>query len=237
MVTAVISSYREMSVMPVFVSSREPRFIKAALVTPIVVLAAFSITICGWFYLYSGDLPNFDRLNQFAPADRDVATLCEGQQIPVTSYASMGRYLPAATRAAEGEAKMEAWQVARQLFCNDTDHHLSRQLREMKAAFRIRCRFSSEQITAIHLNEAYFGDGIYGVDSASRQFWGKRPSELSPAEAAMLVGLIKAPAFYSPQRHPDRAMSRRNEVLRRMVDRGDLPGHEAEAAMQTPISR
>ena len=116
-----------------------------------------------------------------------------------------------------------------------TTSHVSSE--EMKATFRIRHRFTSEQITAIHLNEAYFGDDIYGVDSASQKFWGKRPSELSPAEAAMLAGLIKAPAFYSPQRHADRAMSRRNEVLRRMADRGDLPGHEAEAAMQAPVSR
>ena len=129
MVWSVINSYREMSLMRVFVSSRKPRFIKAVVLAPIVVLAAFFIAIGGWFYLYSGDLPNFDRLSQFAPTDRDVTTNCEGQQVPVTSYASMGRYLPAATRAAEGEAKMEALQVARQLFCNDTDHHISRQLR------------------------------------------------------------------------------------------------------------
>ena len=80
----------------------------------------------------------------------------------------------------------------------------------------------------MYLNQIYFGHGAFGVEAASRTFFGKGVSDLAPAECALLAGLPKAPTTYSPFEHPEAAMRRRAIVLTRMVDTGVIKPKEAK---------
>src|SRR6266478_5922804 len=85
-----------------------------------------------------------------------------------------------------------------------------------------------DRILEMYLNQIYFGHGAFGVEAASRTFFGKGVSELAPAECVLLAGLPKAPATYSPFEHPEAAMRRRAIVLARMVDTGVMKPSQAK---------
>lgn len=87
----------------------------------------------------------------------------------------------------------------------------------------------------IYLNVAYFDDDVYGAENAAHHYFGKNASQLSISEGALLVGLIRGPSYFSPFKHPDRALARRNDVLDAMAQRGDLTREAAEAAKAMPL--
>src|SRR5688500_2689886 len=100
------------------------------------------------------------------------------------------------------------------------DLSLARKLREQQAAREMERRYSKEQILEAYINQINFGHGWYGIESAARHYFGKTASRLTLEEAATLAALPKGPAVYDPIRHPDRARSRRAEVLGRMAANG-----------------
>lgn len=89
--------------------------------------------------------------------------------------------------------------------------------REMITAQRLEKIYSKEELLNLYLNTVPFGGSIYGINVASQTFYGKKPTRLSIAEAALLVGMLKGPSFYNPVNHPERALIRRNTVLTQMV--------------------
>ena len=96
----------------------------------------------------------------------------------------------------------------------------TRKLKELITSINIEQTFTKTQIMELYLNSVYFGHGTYGVQAASNQYFGKDVSDLQLDESAILIGLLPAPARYSPIRHPDRALMRRNLVLRVMKEQG-----------------
>src|SRR6185436_18119543 len=86
---------------------------------------------------------------------------------------------------------------------------LERKVREMTIAIRLEERYTKNQILNAYLNAVYFGDGYYGVEAASRGYFGKSAAELQPHEAALLAALVRSPSAYSPSVNPERAMKRR----------------------------
>ena len=88
-------------------------------------------------------------------------------------------------------------QLARNIFLNN-DRTLTRKLREAVLAMAIDWKFSKNQILELYLNKVYFGGGAYGVDSASRKFFGHAGTQISLPEAAIIAGLVKAPSRFSP---------------------------------------
>ena len=121
-------------------------------------------------------------------------------------------------RRAEGGSTITQ-QLARQSFLS-RDKTYRRKLKEVILAAQIESRYTKEQILELYLNKVYFGDGLYGVEAASRGYFGKPASELSVAEAALLAGLIQSPSSYAPTVNLDRAITRRNVVLSAMVSIG-----------------
>ena len=107
-------------------------------------------------------------------------------------------------------------QLARNLFLT-LERTLDRKIKETILALRMERIFSKDQILEMYLNTIYFGHGAYGVFAASQQYYGKKPSELSLSESAMLAGLIAAPERFTPLRHPEeaKAASLRIEEARR----------------------
>jgi 1A family penicillin-binding protein len=123
-------------------------------------------------------------------------------------------------RAAQGGSTITQ-QLARQSFLT-SDKTLRRKLQELILAERIEWFYQKPQILELYLNKVYFGDGLYGVETASRGYFGKHASELSLPEAALLAGLVKSPSAYAPTTYLERAVARRNVVLQAMLDSGAI---------------
>jgi 1A family penicillin-binding protein len=136
-------------------------------------------------------------------------------------------------RRAEGGSTITQ-QLARQSFLS-RDKTYRRKLKEVILAAQIESLYSKEEILTLYLNKVYFGDGLYGVEAASRGYFGKSASDLSVAEAALLAGLIQSPSSYAPTVNLDRAVARRNVVLSAMASTGAIDAEEAERARQSRV--
>ncbi len=110
-----------------------------------------------------------------------------------------------------------------------------RKIKEVILAFQIEKNFTKEEIFTLYCNQIYFGHGHYGVEAASRFFFGKPMKDLTLAEAALLAGVPQNAPRLSPVDHPDRALARRNHVLDRMVEEKYISASEADAAKATPL--
>ena len=97
-----------------------------------------------------------------------------------------------------------------------------RKLQELILAARLERLYTKPQILELYLNKVYFGDGLYGVEAASRGYFGKHASEVTVAEAALLAGLVKSPSSYAPTVSLERAVARRNIVLQAMLETGAI---------------
>ena len=119
-------------------------------------------------------------------------------------------------RVAQGGSTITQ-QLARQSFLKP-EKTIRRKVQELILANRIERMYSKQQILDLYLNKVYFGDGLYGAEAAARGYFGRHASELSVPEAALLAGLVKSPSNYAPTVNLDRAIARRNLVLRTMFD-------------------
>src|SRR5881409_154433 len=108
------------------------------------------------------------------------------------------------------------------------DKSLERKMKEAALALELERRYSKDRILEMYLNQVYFGNGAYGVEAASRTYFGKSVTELSVKEAALVAGLPRAPTTYSPFEHSEAAKRRREVVLRRMVEYGPLKDADAK---------
>ena len=110
---------------------------------------------------------------------------------------------------------------------------------EMIMAVMVEARYSKAAILELYLNEIYLGQrgsiSINGVGEAARLYFRKDVQELTIAEAALMAGLIRAPHLYSPYKHPERAVDRRNRVLTAMLDAEYLSPEACQRAMRTPL--
>lgn len=120
-------------------------------------------------------------------------------------------------------------QLARNIFLTNT-RSFNRKIREQILALAIERKFTKQQIMELYLNRVYFGGGAYGIDAASRRFYGHPASELSVEEAAIIAGLVKAPSRYAPTADPERARSRARVVIETMRESGAISRRAAEAA-------
>lgn len=136
-------------------------------------------------------------------------------------------------RRAEGGSTITQ-QLARQSFLS-RDKTFRRKLKEVVLAGYIEGQYTKEQILELYLNKVYFGDGLYGVEAASRGYFGKSASDLSLDEAALLAGLIQSPSSYAPTVNLDRAVARRAVVLQTMVSAGAIDAETAARARDAEV--
>jgi 1A family penicillin-binding protein len=127
-------------------------------------------------------------------------------------------------------------QLARQSFLTPNKSY-RRKLQELILAARLERIYTKPQILEHYFNKVYFGDGLYGVEAASRGYFGKHASEVTVAEAALLAGLVKSPSTYAPTVSMERAMARRNTVLQAMLDTGaiDRASYQSARASKTRL--
>lgn len=107
--------------------------------------------------------------------------------------------------------------------------------KEWVVAVKLEHNYSKQEIIAMYFNTVDFGSNAYGIKAAAKTFFDKTPAELDVDEAALLVGLLKAPTSYSPVLHPDRAMERRNTVLYQMKHYDYLNEEDYEQYKAKPI--
>src|SRR5207245_2374416 len=132
-----------------------------------------------------------------------------------------------------GSAKEGASSITQQLARNSLPlggRTLSRKLLEAMVALRIERQFTKQQILELYVNRIYFGNGCYGVETASQAYFGKSASKLNLPEAALLAGLIRSPNRFSPLKNPEGAAIQRNAVLDRMVELKRISAAQAEPA-------
>lgn len=97
---------------------------------------------------------------------------------------------------------------------------ITRKIREFITSVQIERNFTKNEILELYLNVAFFGRNTYGIEAASQKYFNKPASELIPSEYTLLVGILKGPSYYDPIQHADRALERKNLVIRQMVKEG-----------------
>lgn len=124
-------------------------------------------------------------------------------------------------------------QIAGTLYCDRTEKSIIRKLKELWWAIQMERRYSKDEILELYLNKVFLGAGTYGVNAASKYYFGHDATQISPAEAAILVVQLSNPAHYNPFNYPNRAMSRQRNVLDEMVNAGYLSQEEADESFDT----
>jgi penicillin-binding protein 1A len=142
-------------------------------------------------------------------------------------------------RMTEGTWKQGASTITQQLARNiflTNDKTWTRKIREMILALAMERKFSKDQVLELYLNRVYFGGGAYGVDAASRKFFGHPGNTMSLGEAAIVAGLVKAPSNYSPTADAVAAVGRAQVVLGVMRDEGKISAQQAVAAAPNKVA-
>jgi len=173
-------------------------------------------------------------------------------------YAEMPPLLPQAFVAAEDSrywehTGLDAWSIFRAAFNNlrsgrksqggstitqqvtralllTKEKSYQRKLAEAVLSFRLERLLSKEDILYIYLNEIYLGEGAYGVEAAARTYFGKKASQLTLGEIALLAGLPQSPSNYSPLKQPEAARARQRYVLNRMAEDNLITADDARTA-------
>jgi penicillin-binding protein 1A len=125
-------------------------------------------------------------------------------------------------------------QLARNIFLTN-NRTFARKIREAILALALERRFSKDQILELYLNRVYFGGGAYGIDAASRRFFGHSAKTLSLSEAAIIAGLVKAPSNYAPSADAEAAKSRAGVVIQLMRENGSITAEQAAEAQPANV--
>ncbi|HZG02938.1 MAG TPA: transglycosylase domain-containing protein, partial [Streptomyces sp.] len=111
-----------------------------------------------------------------------------------------------------------------------TQQTLGRKIQELKYAIKVEEELSKKQILENYLNITFFGQQAYGIEAAAQRYFSKPAADLELHEAATLAGLVQSPTYYDPVNYPERALERRNVVLKRMAETGAAGRAEVDAA-------
>jgi penicillin-binding protein 1A len=125
-------------------------------------------------------------------------------------------------------------QLARNVFLT-SNKTFGRKFREAIISLALERRFSKDEILELYLNKVYFGGGSYGIDAASRKFFGHGADHLNLGEAAIVAGLVKAPSNYSPTADAQAAVDRAGVVLETMVETGKITQAQAQDAQPSSV--
>ena len=126
-------------------------------------------------------------------------------------------------------------QLAKLIYLDGNDHSAIRKTEDVVLGYRLGHHYPHEAILNAYLNIVYLGSGQYGVESASRHYFGRNAAQLNLSQASLLAGLIQAPSSYDPQTNPQGARTRQIEVLRSMVRNGFATEDEAAAAVGSTL--
>jgi membrane peptidoglycan carboxypeptidase len=116
-----------------------------------------------------------------------------------------------------------------------TQQTIGRKIKELKYAIQVEEELGKKKILENYLNITFFGQQAYGVEAAAQRYFSKHAKDLTLAESALLAGIVQSPSRYDPINDEAEATKRRNTVLRRMAEVGDVSRSEADKAMEQPL--
>jgi penicillin-binding protein 1A len=125
-------------------------------------------------------------------------------------------------------------QLAKNLFLTQ-ERTVSRKIKEFFTAIELERTYTKSEILALYLNTVYFGSGAYGIEAASRTYFGKPASQLTISESATLIGTLKNPTAYDPSKDPVSSMGRRNLIISLMEKEGFITSEQAARSRRTPM--
>lgn len=131
-------------------------------------------------------------------------------------------------------------QLSRNLFSDEERAHnpfkrIIQKMQEQIIAIRIEKHYTKQEILTMYLNTVGFGSNAFGISSAAQTYFNTTPDKLTPEQAAVLIAMLKGPSLYSPVRHPNNSLKRRNFVLSRMAEEGFISDGQAKEAAQKPL--
>ena len=179
-----------------------------------------------------GTIPEHARRAVLAAEDRDF------YQHGAISWRGLARATAAnllRRRISEGGSTITQQYVKNAFPGVGRDRTLFRKLKEAVLAVKLERRFSKDKILEFYLNTVYYGRGAYGVDAAARTYFHRKAESLSPAQSALLAGVIRSPEFYGRKEHAASAKVRRDYILQAMVDRGWLSAKDGRAALASKL--
>ncbi len=176
---------------------------------------------------------------QFSPVLREAVISIEDKNFESHWGVNVLRVLGAAYHdlRAKGRAQGAStltMQLARNLFLSN-ERTAGRKFQEVLLSIQMERAFTKPQIFVLYGDQIYLGQGVYGFEAGANYFFSKHASDLSLTEAALLAGLPKGPAEFSPISSPDRALKRRNQVIDAMLEDGKISAAEAAAARAAPL--
>jgi penicillin-binding protein 1A len=126
-------------------------------------------------------------------------------------------------------------QLVRNLYISNHERTIDRKLKEVCLARKLDASRSKKEILTAYMNQVFYGGNAYGVEAAAQTYFAKPARKLTLPEAALLAGLPQAPSNYDPFVNKAAALTRRNEVLKAMVDNGDVTRAQYTEAVAQPI--
>ncbi len=193
-------------------------------------------SVMGYLYREKRFLVNLDQMAPYLKWAFMAAEDAEFYNHPGINYKAIARAFVAnlrAGRTVQGGSTITQ-QVVKRLVVGD-ERSLKRKAQEALLAFQLEDRLTKDQILYIYLNQIYLGHSTYGVEAASRVYFGKHASELSIAECAVLASIPKAPTEYNPYLNPQGNRDRQLWVLGQMREKGFITQAEYEQAKAQPL--
>jgi penicillin-binding protein 1A len=176
--------------------------------------------------------------DQIAPTMRQAIMAAEDDDFNTHMGLSITRIIVTVVRdIVEGKragASTLTQQLTRKLFLTD-EKTWERKIKEALLAIQIEKRYTKNEIITLYCNQIPWGHGTYGVEAAARLYFNKSAKDVTLEEAALLAGIIQAPARHSPYVNPQNALRRRNYALDRMAEEGFITREQAAAARKRPI--
>jgi penicillin-binding protein 1A len=180
------------------------------------------------------------RLSQISPWLPKATVAIEDRrfwQHGALDYQGIARALMAdaqAGRVVQGGSTLTQ-ELVRNLYIGSNERTLARKVKEACLAQKLSGIWSKQQILSAYVNEVFYGRHAYGAEAGAETFFSTSAKRLTIAQSALLAGLPQAPSVYDPVRHPDRALARRNEVLRAMLASGDITQADYASAVASPL--
>jgi penicillin-binding protein 1A len=177
--------------------------------------------------------------SELPPVLQDAIVSIEDKDFFTNGGLNLVRMVEAAYQDVHSHGKSQGastltMQLARNLFLS-SEKTYGRKIQEIFLTLQIERHFTKQQIFTLYANQIYLGRGTYGFEAGSEYYFSKHARDLTLPEAALLAALPKGPEEYSPVRHPERALKRRNLVLNEMVNNHKITVAQAEEAKAAPL--